>query len=422
MNLRKKRVNDTAIVVVDGQKIYTRTGVNDEVWLKILEQCEAVEVASTESHDSREGYEVELKKLYELIDPIRVAEQEKYKMMIQDAINKANLDEDIEKRIKKAKRITDASGLFEYDDNGITYLRGFKYPMNGIMVDALLEAQYNPNSRFTVNSLVNFWKYLLLNPDKHVREGLFNWIKTSKFALTDDGNIIAYRNVDIKKHSSNKAFHDFIGQSWTKIKGQKKSPKNYFVYDNNGTFSYSSYVNEDGKLLGTVADLFERKVDDCEETIYTDNYTRKMEIKIGTPVRMPRSECDNDPNSSCSRGLHAKSSKYNLELGSDVIVTLVNPYNVVAIPTNESTKFRCCEYYPVSKAELDNGRLVEFQPGTYDIPYNGIESLVELLETTSLVELQSSGNVSDSLQSDDFQFVIEAATRVISNRNVNVND
>lgn len=419
MSLRKKRVNDTAIVVVDGNRIFTRTGVDDTVWVQILEQCEVVDVAD---HCDMMDYEVELDKLFDLIDPIRVAEQEKYKMMIQDAINKANLDEDIEKRIKKAKRITDASGLFEYDDNGITYLSGFKYPMNGIMVDALLEAQYNPNSRFTVNSLVNFWKYLLLNPDKHVREGLFNWIKTSKFALTDDGNIIAYRNVDIKKHSSNKAFHDFIGQSWTKIKGQKKSPKNYFVYDNNGTFSYSSHDNEDGKLLGTVADLFERKVDDCEETIYTDNYTRRMEIKIGTPVRMPRSECDNDPNSSCSRGLHAKSSKYNLELGSDIIVTLVNPYNVVAIPTNESTKFRCCEYYPVSKAELDNGKLVEFQPGTYDIPYNGIESLVELLETTSLVELQSSGSVSDSLQSDDFQFVIETATRVISNRNVNVND
>ena len=39
MKIIKKRVNNTAIVVIDN-KMYTRTNVDDGIWIEILEQIE----------------------------------------------------------------------------------------------------------------------------------------------------------------------------------------------------------------------------------------------------------------------------------------------------------------------------------------------------------------------------------------------
>ena len=157
-------------------------------------------------------------------------------------------------------------------------------------------------------------------------------------------------------------------------------------------------------------------ITNVDNTVYTDNYTHTMEIKLGEAVSMNRTECDNDPNSSCSRGLHQKSAAYGLNLGSEVLVCLVNPYHVVAIPSHDVTKFRTCQYLPVSKAEVVGHKLIEFDPGTYDIPYNGLESLVGLLKTTSLEELQAKGEISADISSDDFDFVLAKAKEVIASR------
>lgn len=416
MNIRKKRINDLVIVVIEN-KIYNRTGVDDATWIKILEACEEVE----QSQDFDEQ-DVAYANLLDLLVPERIAQREAEIKAKQAFMDSLQLELNFDDRMRKAKRIADISGLFEYDEDGITYLKGFKHPMPKILVEALLDAHYNPSSKYTVDSLVNFWKYLLLNPDKHVRTGLFEWIKTGKFALTEDGNIISYRNVDVKKSSTDKKLQDFISETYTKIKKWKKSPKNYIAIQDNKTKEYFYALLEDkdsivgGTVLGTISDMLS-DLDTTEDvTVYTDNYTRTMEIKLGEPVSMERAKCDNDPNSSCSRGLHQKSAAYGLNLGSEVIVCLVNPYHVVAIPSHDVTKFRTCQYLPVSKAEVVGHKLIEFDPGTYDIPYNGLESLVGLLKTTSLEELQAKGEISADISSGDFDFVLAKAKEVIANR------
>lgn len=413
MNIRKKRINDLVIVVIEN-KIYNRTGVDDATWIKILEACEEVE----QSQDFDEQ-DVAYANLLDLLVPERIAQREAEVKAKQEFMDSLQLELNFDDRMRKAKRIADISGLFEYDEDGITYLKGFKHPMPKILVEALLDAHYNPSSKYTVDSLVNFWKYLLLNPDKHVRTGLFEWIKTGKFALTEDGNIISYRNVDVKKASTDKKLQDFISESWTKVKKWKKSPKNYII-EKTDTNTYNlveiSKASENVGYVGNLSELYS-DLDTTEDvTIYTDNYTHTMEIKLGEPVSMERAKCDNDPNSSCSRGLHQKSAAYRLNLGSEVIVCLVNPYHVVAIPSHDVTKFRTCQYLPVSKAEVVGHKLIEFDPGTYDIPYNGLESLVGLLKTTSLEELQAKGEISADISSGDFDFVLAKAKEVIASR------
>ena len=56
------------------------------------------------------------------------------------------------------------------------------------------------------------------------------------------------------------------------------------------------------------------------------------------------------------------------------------------------------------------------KPGTYNIPYNGIENLVELLKTKSLQELKDSGEISSEISDNDIDIVMTTAREVIKNR------
>lgn len=424
MKIVKRRVNGTSIVLV-GEKLYTRTEVTDELWIAILEQIEKVEQAM----DNPEKIEEELDYLLYLVDPEKVAKQKRMEEMVVIAIKVGDLEPDKEKRIKKAKRVTDISGIFEMDDNGIVYMKGFEHSMPKIMIDAVLDAYYNPKSEYTVSSLLNFWKYLLLNPDKHVREGLFQWIKTGKFAITEDGNIIAYRNVDVKQEGSNKKLQDFVSESWAKVKRWKKSCKNYIVH--RGTDGYfllglptgGHDYKKDISYVGNLDELFNAKYSDSETTIYTAQHKGQygQTIILGQPVSMPRSECDNDPNSLCSRGLHAKAISYGMGFGNTSLVMVINPYNVVAIPNGECNKMRTCEYMPLAKAEVVNGQIVEFEAGTYDIPYNGLESLETMLNSMSVENAIREGLLNEDIDFVDLKSVLNTAKEIIGNRVVKMN-
>lgn len=421
MKILKKRVNDTGVVLI-GNNIYTLSGVTTDNWLKIVEAIDALKEC-----DTPENYTILMEDLLDLVDLSRIARRKALDKILEDAIMNGTLESDEESRMRKAKRIADISNLFEYDEHGFTYLKGFSYPMPKIMTEAVLDAYYNPSSQFTTSSLINFWKYLLLNPDRHVREGLFLWIKSGKFAITEEGNIIAYRNVDVKIRKDNGKLIDFVAESWSKVKRWKKSPKNYIVVFNDNMYRLveSAHKTELGTAhtsFGTLDVLMDTLVYTDKGTVYKPQHVGPygQEIIIGKPVSMPREECDNDPHSSCSRGLHSKSASYGLNLGSELLITLINPYNVVAIPKHDTTKFRCCEYLPISRAETEQGNLVEFAPGTYDIEYNGISSLEQLLKTTSLKELQSQGLVSNEVSEHDMKIVLDHAREVISKKVVKV--
>lgn len=120
--------------------------------------------------------------------------------------------------------------------------------------------------------------------------------------------------------------------------------------------------------------------------------------------------------------VHQMSVNYGLRMGSTTLTCLTNPYNVVAIPNEANfSKFRCCEYLPVGLTEIKDGRIVEFEPGTYDIPYNGIDGLSKLLEIKSVAELQNEGLLSDEISKDDMTQVMTMAREVIGKRVVKSN-
>lgn len=417
--IKKKRIGDTAIITIRSD-VYTRTNVDDEEWIKILEEIDRFENVAVNCNDD-EFIGSEFKELMKIIDQNYINSMLKRQEAVEELKRKNWIDKDPKDRIRKAKRIVDASDTFEYDEDGICYLKGYDYPLNTVMTAAILDAKYNPLSEYELDSLINFWKYLMLNPDEHVREGLFEWIKTSDFTITKDGNIIAYRNVNIKKTSKQEELEKYVTESWAKIKRWKKSPKNYNVYcvDNNYTLEPSIEAGE--YFVGNLSELYSDLNTDEGGIVYTDQYTGKMDIIIGEEVRMPRNECDNNPESSCSRGLHNKSKAYGLNLGSEVLVTLVNPWNVVAIPTYDTTKFRSCAYMPIGRAEFDDNReLITYNAGTYDLPYEGLGSLEEMLKTKDFKTLQENGEISKEVSENYVSSLLDEAKEIMERSKIDV--
>lgn len=77
-----------------------------------------------------------------------------------------------------------------------------------------------------------------------------------------------------------------------------------------------------------------------------DVHSGKMVNNVGSIVQMPRHLVDDDPDQTCSHGLHACSHEYLGSFSGNATVTVkINPRDVVAIPRDyNNTKLRCCRY------------------------------------------------------------------------------
>lgn len=81
---------------------------------------------------------------------------------------------------------------------------------------------------------------------------------------------------------------------------------------------------------------------------FLDKHSGTMDNSPGQVVQMNRWEVDDDDNRTCSSGLHVCSYDYIKNFSSNgdrLVACLVNPINVVSIPTDyNNTKMRVCEY------------------------------------------------------------------------------
>lgn len=301
------------------------------------------------------------------------------------------------------------------------FLKGINVPIPQDLVTHILDATYNKESSYKLDSLINFWKWSVLNPNKKAINDLFHWFKTGKFSITDDGMVIAYRNVDIKNKGNNYELSNIVNESYVKIKGQKKSPKNYNIYKSLENDTYyckkSSMEDDNYEDIGNLNDLYENLNNDSN-VVYTDNYTGTMNIVINEPVSMPRSECNEDSEVQCSTGLHFMSKRYGLRLGSVTLTILVNPMNIVAFPSYDQTKGRCCEYLPVGLSTYDEDGLVELDSGSYSIEYSKycLNELTKLLAERGIDELKDNNLLSEDIQITDINNCIKTLTNYVENK------
>lgn len=90
-----------------------------------------------------------------------------------------------------------------------------------------------------------------------------------------------------------------------------------------GTFLACKYVRED----------------------FTDCRTGKFDNHPGKVVEVKRSEVDDNPNNTCSKGLHVGAWEYVANSGAHRMLVEVDPADVVSVPTDyNGQKCRCCRY------------------------------------------------------------------------------
>ncbi len=86
---------------------------------------------------------------------------------------------------------------------------------------------------------------------------------------------------------------------------------------------------------------------------WKDHFTGTIDNRIGTTVKMPRTMVDDNPERTCSKGLHVAAFEYANSFGinnSRLVKVLVNPSHVVSVPVDyDGQKLRCCEFKVVEE-------------------------------------------------------------------------
>jgi len=189
--------------------------------------------------------------------------------------------------------------------------------------------------------------------DDEIRNSLFNWLSKDSWKITSKGMIVTYRNVVPYESDFDKKVKEF----YAKIKGQKKSPKNYFIN-----------IGEVTSLTKEKTSINLKEAYNKIKPTYTHSYNGELRhyYEIGKEATIDRSYCDSSPNNTCSRGFHQMSKSF-LEkqgqkyFGEVTICCLVSPSNVVSCPTEENyNKMRTCAFIPICEvAWSDDSTIIE---------------------------------------------------------------
>jgi hypothetical protein len=91
----------------------------------------------------------------------------------------------------------------------------------------------------------------------------------------------------------------------------------------------------------------------------TDKHTGKFDNSPGSVCEMPRDAVDDNPNNTCSSGLHVACFDYAKDFGPRLVEVKVNPKDVVCVPTDyNGTKMRTCKFEVVQECENIRKELV----------------------------------------------------------------
>ena len=208
----------------------------------------------------------------------------------------------------------------------------------------LLDEEYQSLKAFTLK--------LLLNPLPHSREDLVVFMRNNDIRISKAGNLILYRNI-VKVGKTNKSLVEFVSNQYFKVKGWKKSPKNYEVYqdtlNNYELITLNGYIHDHlVKKEGNLAELY-NNLSKLKENTYTSWHNKgRYTIKIGSIYKIDETlEKLNTTRYACQGGaLHAVNYSYNYSyFGDTKVVVLVNPSKVLTIPSNDSGKITTREMW-----------------------------------------------------------------------------
>lgn len=251
-----------------------------------------------------------------------------------------------------------------------------EYGLEYISKDADLGEEYN--------SLLMFTYKLLLNSMSSSRQDCLNYVKKYDIKLTNTGNMIMYRRI-VSIDDSNKDLIEFVSKQYLKVKGWKKSPKNFWVwYDGEYSLTKENCQNDGmGENKGNLAELY-LSLNERQENRYTDDYTRSYDIRIGEVYKIREEDIDINKHGSCGGALHVADGKvFNYKsFGDTPVAVLVDPRHVYKMDSGCSGKIGVKQMFIMSVTEQDeNGDYV-------DIDSQAVVNFDELYHNQSIDELQ----------------------------------
>lgn len=171
-------------------------------------------------------------------------------------------------------------------------------PIHSVFADILARAMREGNAENYV-PLAKFGEKLASNPDEHSREQAYAWLASHEFQITPDGDVVGYKSVT---------------------------------------------VQPDGTYLSGYASQVADKPSGFVNGVAVPPLSR-IPQKDGDVVTLPRAEVHHDPSKPCERGLHVGTHKYFSGFGQHTLMVLVNPMDVVSVPTDSrGAKVRVCRY------------------------------------------------------------------------------
>jgi hypothetical protein len=238
----------------------------------------------------------------------------------QEVIDLFDVRSAVEGRFNKVSDRVSIRGNNVYFDN---------MPVEGILVDTILQFHYAGSDDFM--SLVNFMEKIELNPNEHSRRHLFRWLKSARFSITPDGDIIAYKGVNRKTGA-------------TMVKDGDPNDE-YF-----STVAGPAIVDGNPHLHGNVPN------------------------RPGVIVEMPRNEVTFDPKQTCSKGLHVADWSYANGMGDSVLMVLVNPRDVVSVPVDAGDKkMRVCRYKVLKQVDQEDQNMLHVDAALHTLTARMIE-------------------------------------------------
>ena len=339
--------------------------------------------------------------------------------------------------LNEKTRIAMECGLETDPDTGEVYMAGFNTPVPMKLVEVIKEYhEYD----YPMDAVLNFWRLLMLNPDKRVRTSLFDFISTHDFVLTDSGYMVVYKAVAYRKEGRNSGdLAEFITNRYLHVKKEwQTSPRRYVVYrdyDTNKlhitkstTAEHWDLEEKNVEILGNLNEMFENLEDfnvQENDAPYTDKYTKSMKIQLGKAVKMKRTQCDSDPMNDCSYGLHVGATRYVEWFGNPgdaILVCYVNPAHVVAVPDYDHSKIRVSQYFPFAVANYEDGEIdiIEQKYFESDFTEYEIDELEQMIAKVQDEELpiETSGDVDEEEESRS----MEELQKIIENRLITITE
>lgn len=92
---------------------------------------------------------------------------------------------------------------------------------------------------------------------------------------------------------------------------------------------------------------------------FKDPHTKTFDNSVGAICEVDRSEVDDNPDNTCSYGLHVASYKYAHDFSQVTVEVKVNPKDVVAVPNDyNGTKMRVCKFEVLAIAKDERNETV----------------------------------------------------------------